>query len=78
MLILFQYQPGPAASYCEIGAMLNGADCAKGGGRPITGVSADSVWDRSTTRTAPDARAAMRGASASANDAPPIVDMRMG
>ena len=45
--------------------MLNGADCAKGGGKPITGVSGESGCDRSTTRTVPLARAWAREDSAS-------------
>src|SRR5262245_3366085 len=50
---LFQYQPGPRASYCEISSMRKPQHCPISGGSAICGKSGDSVWVRSTIRMPP-------------------------
>src|SRR4029077_1895052 len=46
---LFQYQPGPRASYREVSSMRKGQACPISGGNTICGKSGDKVWVRSTT-----------------------------
>ncbi len=47
---LFQYQPGPRASYAETSSIRNGQHCPISGGSAICGKSGVSVCVRSTTR----------------------------
>src|SRR4051812_5690040 len=57
---LFQYQPGPRSSYCEISSMRNGQHWPISGGSAICGKSGVSVCVRSTTRMRPEASASAR------------------
>ena len=60
---LFQYQPGPRASYAETSSIRNGQHCPISGGSAICGNSGESVCVRSTTRMRRAASAATSCAS---------------
>src|SRR4051812_45744929 len=60
---LFQYQPGPRASYAETSSIRNGQHWPISGGSAICGNSGESVCVRSTTRMRCDAIAPASSAS---------------